>query len=122
MSISSADGIKANEDAIKALEESIQRLTQLRKGQSRDDRKRINNRISAARAEIIEIGIINEHLRAAGTVIAPMNPDVERRLLVLSERLDDAILRDSLLTANLETVLDVIKAAEDVSAIIDDHS
>ena len=122
MSVSSADAIKANDDAIKALEESIKRLTQLRKGQSRDDRKRINNMISSARAEIIETGIINEHLRAGDVVVAPMNPAVEQKLQVLADRLDNAIRQDALLVANLETVLDVIKAAEEVSAIIDDHS
>lgn len=122
MDISLADAIKANEEAIGGLEESIKRLMQLRKGQSRDDRKRISNSISNARAEIIEIGIINEHLRAADTTIAPMNSDVERRLRVLSDRLDEAIRRDALLNANLETVLEIIEAAEEVSAIIDDHS
>lgn len=122
MSVSSADAIKANDDAIKALEESIKRLAELRKGQSRDDRKRINNMISSARAEIIETGIINEHLRAGEVVVGPMNPAVEQRLEALADRLDNAIRQDALLVASLETVLDVIKAAEDVSAIIDDHS
>jgi hypothetical protein len=122
MSVSSADAIKANDDAIKALEESIKRLTQLRKGQSRDDRKRINNVIASARAEIIETGIINENLRAGAVVVAQMNPAVEQRLEALADRLDNAIRHDALLVASLETVLDVIKAAEEVSAIIDDHS
>jgi hypothetical protein len=122
MSVSPEQAIKANDDAIKALEESIKRLTQLRKGQSRDDRKRINNLIAGARAEIIETGIINAHLRATNVEIAAMDREVEQRLQVLTARLDEAIREDALLVARLETVLDVIKAAEEVSAIIDDHS
>lgn len=122
MSISVEKAIEENNDAIKALEKSIQRLMQLRKGQSRDDRARINDMISSARAEIIEISIINAHLEASVTVIAPMSPEVEQTLRVLADRLDSAIRTDALLNARLETVLDVIRAAEEVSAIIDDHS
>jgi chromosome segregation ATPase len=122
MSISVAKAIEENKNAIKAMEKSIERLMQLRKGQSRDDRKRIANRISSARAEIIEISIINANLEASVTVIAPMSQEVEQRLQVLADRLDRAIRADALLNARLETVLDVIAAAEEVSAIIDDHS
>ena len=122
MSISKAEAIKANEDAIKALEASIKRLQQLRKGVSRDERRDLRSGISTARAEIREIQIINEHLRAASTVVAPMDPSVEQRLQVLADRLDKAILKDALLNVTLETVLGVIEAAEEVSAIIDDHS
>jgi hypothetical protein len=122
MSINKTEAIRVNEAAIKALEESIVRLQQLRKGQSRDERKRLRNAISTARAEITEIQIINEHLRPAIVVIAPMDPGVEQRLRVLADRLDRAIQQDALLNATLETVLDVIDAAEAVSAIIDNHS
>lgn len=122
MSISLQEAIKVNEIAIEALEKSIDDLKQLRKGKPLAEQKRFTSKISRARAEITEIEVINEHLRAAIVVIAPMNPAVEERLRVLADRLDAAIKRDATLTATLETVLDVIAAAEEVSAIIDDHS
>ena len=122
MSVNLKEAIKVNEIAIEALEKSIDELKQLRKGRPLAEQKRFTSKISRARAEITEIEVINEHLRAATVEIAPMNPEVEERLRVLADRLDAAIKSDAALTATLETVLDVIAAAEEVSAIIDRHS
>jgi hypothetical protein len=121
MSVSNEDAVKANEAAIKALEESIQRLLELRRGKSLDDRDAIDTEISVARAEIIQITSLNEHLRAATVVIAAMNPAVEQKLQSLADRLDEAIRQDALLNARLETVLDVMKTAREVAGIISDN-
>lgn len=122
MSVSLKEAIKTNEDAIKALEAAIERLEELRKGRPLSRQKPFTREISRARAEIKELKIVDAHLNAAATVIKPMDAAVEKRLEKLAERLDEAIKKDALLTATLETVVDVIDKAVAVKDIINEHS
>lgn len=121
MSVSLKEAIKTNENAIKALEASIKRLEELRDEKPPSRQRRFTAQIARADAEIIEIKLVNAHLRAS-EVIQPMDSAVEIRLERLAERLDEAIKKDALLTATLETVVDVIDKAVAVKDIINEHS
>lgn len=113
--------VQRNTDAIRALEQAIDRLRELRKGADLEDRKRFNREIARAGEEIIELETVNGHLRAAATVIDPISPETEARLDELANRLDRAILSDFKFNAALDTVMDVISFAQEIGSIIDSH-
>ena len=113
--------IEKNDTAISSLEKSVKRLRELRKGKTLTVRKTFNREIARANEEIFDLRIINAHLRSA-VEIAPMTGPVESRLNALADRLDDAIRRDFIVNASFEFVIDVIATAEEIGAIIDDHS
>lgn len=110
-----------NTFAIRALEKSVERLRELRKGKTLTIRKRYNREIARAIEEITDLQLINGHLGAATTVVEPMSAAVQSRLDELADRLDQAIRDDFILNAAFETVLDVISFAEEIGAIIDSH-
>ena len=113
--------IARNTAAIRALEQSIERLRELRKGTDLEDRKRFNREIARADEEITELETVNGHLIAIGTVIEPISPETQARLDELADRIDEAILADFKLNAAFDTVMDVISFAQEIGAIIDSH-
>jgi hypothetical protein len=116
------DVLNQNEVAIKSLKQSVERLSVLRKGKPLTIRKRFNREIARANEEITDLGLIDAHLRAANVQIAPLNQVSQDRLDLLANQLDNAIRQDFIVNATFETVMDVIASAEEIGAIIDDHS
>lgn len=110
-----------NDVAIKALEQSVERLRELRKGKTLTIRKRYNREIARALEEITDLELINGHLRASTTIVEPMSASVQTHLDELAGRLDQAIRDDFILNAAFDTVLDVISFAEEIGAIVDSH-
>ena len=115
------DLLKRNQDAIDALNLSVERLQELRKGKELSVRKRYNREIARANEEVTDLEIINSHLRAASTTIDPISPATQARLDELAQRIDAAIEADFKLNAAFDTVLDVIAFAEEIGSIIDTH-
>jgi hypothetical protein len=113
--------ITRNTFAIEALGLAVERLRELRKGKELTVRKRYTREIARANEEITDLEIVNAHLRAAGTVIDPIDNGVQSRLDVLADRIDAAIRNDFKINAAFDTVLDVISFAEEIGAIIDSH-
>ena len=114
--------IEKNSLAIKSLELSVDRLRELRKGKPLTIRKTFNREIARANEEITDLGLIDAHLRAAITVIAPIDAAVQSRLDSLAKKLDDAIKTDFIINAAFDSVMDVIAFAEEIGSIIDSHS
>jgi len=110
-----------NQQAIDALNSSVDRLRELRKGKELTIRKRFDREIARANEQITDLELINGHLTAAATVIDPISQETQARLDELAARLDQAIRNDFKINAAFETVLDVISFAEEVGAIIDTH-
>jgi hypothetical protein len=110
-----------NEVAIKALEQSVERLRELRKGKTLTIRKRYKREIARALEEITDLELINGHLRASSTIVDPMSASVQAHLDELAGRLDQAIRDDFILNAAFDSVLDVISFAEEIGAIVDSH-
>lgn len=121
MALTPNEMISRNTAAIKALELAVERLRELRKGKELTIRKRYTREIARANEEITDLEIVNGHLRAAGTVIDPIDGNVQARLDVLADRIDAAIRNDFKINAAFDTVLDVISFAEEIGAIIDSH-
>ncbi len=110
-----------NSIAIRALEQSIERLRELRKGKPLTTRKRYTREMTRAMEEITDLEIINGHLTASTTTIDPMSAAVQAQLDALAGRLDEAIRKDFILNATFEQILDFISFAEEVTAIVDSH-
>jgi hypothetical protein len=113
--------LERNIIAVRALEQSVARLRELRKGKTLTIRKRFNREIARALEEITDLELINGHLRASITIIDPMSAAVQANLDSLAHRLDRDIRNDAILSATFETVFDVISTAEEIGAIIDSH-
>lgn len=122
MPLSKTKAIERNEEAVKALEKSVARLKELRKGKPMSVRDVINRDIARANEEIVELKIVTAHLRAAETEIKPISAADQKRLNELADALDEKIKADFALNATLETVLDVITFAKEIGSIIDAHS
>jgi hypothetical protein len=121
MALTTNEMISRNTAAIKALELAVERLRELRKGKELTIRKRYTREIARANEEITDLEIVNGHLRAAGTVIDPIDGNVQARLDILADRIDAEIRKDFKINAAFDTVLDVISFAEEIGAIIDSH-
>ncbi len=121
MPLSIEQMIARNTAAITALNESADRLRELRKGKTLTVRKRFDREIARVDEQITELEIVNGHLRAATVTIAPISSETQNRLDELANRIDQAIRNDFAINATFETVLDVISFAEEVGAIIHDH-
>lgn len=121
MPLTTNEMIARNTAAIEALGLAVERLRELRKGKELTIRKRYTREIARANEEITDLEIVNGHLRAASTTIDPISNEVQARLDVLAERIDEAIRNDFKVNAAFETVLDVISFAEEIGAIIDSH-
>jgi len=121
MALTPNEMISRNTAAIKVLGLAVERLRELRKGKELTIRKRYTREIARALEEITDLEIVNGHLRAASTVIDPIDGNVQARLDVLADRIETEIRKDFKISAAFDTVLDVISFAEEIGAIIDSH-
>lgn len=116
------DCIKCNELSIEAMTRAVGRLEDLAKGKPDDFQSRIDSRVERTNHEIELLEKINAHLRAADTNVQQMDQKTEQRLRRLARALDKAIREDTILTASIETTIQIINAAKEVGSIVDDHS
>src|SRR6266576_736462 len=105
--------ISANETAIEAMRKAVANLQRLEAGLSDDEQAPIDSRIDRTSHEIELLEMINAHLRASTVTVQAMAPEVEARLRQLAQSLDDAIRRDAILNASLETTIDIIESAKE---------
>jgi hypothetical protein len=122
MALSKNELIERNNVAIKALNDAVDRLRELRKGKPVDIRARFNREIARANEQITELEIVNAHLKASNTVVEPMSAETVRRLDELAGRLDQAITNDFKINATFDTVLDVLSFAEEIGSLIHQHA
>lgn len=119
---SKAAVIEKNKTAIKACDESIDRLTNLgEEGLFADDEA--ERLIQLSRATNLRTGIrqVNAHLKAAGTTVRPMADDVANELNGLGNRLDQQIRSDLITNATIDFITAVLNDASRLRAITDAH-
>jgi hypothetical protein len=113
---------KMNNDARTVLEQSVTRLRQLRVGARPTDQAIITDELTQAQTDLDRRDMIATHLEAAGTIVKPMPQQLEAELRTLGAKLDDAIRRDALLTARLETLVDALNESRKLAAEIREHT
>lgn len=111
-----------NDDARAALEQSVARLRQLRIGALPTQLSIINAELARAQTELNRRELIAAHLVAAGTTVQPMPAELEQELRDIGARLDEAIRADAIVTAALETVVDILKEGRKLAAEIQTHT
>jgi hypothetical protein len=105
---------KANRLALETVTQSLKVLRQRRIGASPSVLDRINAQISECRSEITRLSIIDEHLKAASTVVKPMSGDDEKELQRLADILDQTIHLDTILNATLEGIIELVDNAQEL--------
>ena len=109
---------RENQKSIEALNNSISRLRDmLDEGPPLHEEIAITAELNNAQSNKVHLQLVRAHLNAAGTIVAPISPDVEARLDVLSARLDEAILEDFVINATFDVVQKVLGAVKEISTL-----
>jgi hypothetical protein len=122
MALTLAELKKMNDDAREALRQSVARLRQLRVGAPPTQLAIITDELTQADTDLDRRDMIAAHLEAAGTVVKPMDPKLEQDLRTLGAKLDQAIRRDAIVNAALETLVDILNESRSVAAQIQAHT
>lgn len=121
------DGIEAlreaNRNAIEAVNNSLTRLNRLmNSGLPLSQASAVNAQIARAQGDKFHLQVIRGHLLAGATVVEPLSTEVQDRLDVLAERIDNAIRADFVISATFEVVKRTLSAVEELSDITSAHA
>jgi hypothetical protein len=108
---------KMNNDARTVLRQSVARLRRLREGAPPPSQEAIiTDELTQAQTELDRRDLIAAHLEAAGTIVKPMPPELERELRALGAKMDAAIRRDAIINAGLQTVVDILNESKKLAS------
>jgi|ERR1044072_1602013 hypothetical protein len=118
---SNGDLIDKNDKALEAINQAIQALEHITALPIDLESDRLAE-LSRARNQRTQLGQLNAHLRAAGTVVRPMSEQTANELNALGNKLDEQIARGEILDATVEFVTDVLGDINKLRDIVRAHS
>lgn len=117
-----ADFSKVNDRTIQAKQQLLDRLDELEIGASEADLFTIARQRTSIQADLDLQKILQQRLLAASVAVTPLSPAEQTKLNTLAALVDQAILTDSIVTANLALVTQIAASAKGIGAILQDHT
>lgn len=113
---------QVNDMCINAKKQLLDRLDDLEAGASESDRFNIAQQRAEITAELHRAQIIQIRLAAANVVVAPFDPVELQQLNVRANLLDNAIISNTILTADLTLVTQLAASAKGIGDIVNRHT
>ena len=110
---------RVNDRAIEAKQKLIDRLDVLRIGAGEADLFNINKQRASLKADLDMQKIIQQRLAAATVTVTPLDPATLAGLNQRAQLLDDAIVHDTIVNADLTFVTQLAAAAKGIGNILD---
>lgn len=111
-----------NDRTIEGKRQLLARLDELGIGASESDSFTISRRKAEVQEDLDLQLVIKTRLTTAGVVVRPLDAAVTTRLSTLAGLVDDAIIRDSIINADLATVTQLAAAAKGIGDILNQHT
>jgi hypothetical protein len=117
-----ADFSRVNDRTIQAKQQLLDRLDELEIGASEADLFNIARQRTSIQADLDMQKILQQRLLAASVTVTPLSPAEQANLNTLAALVEQAIVTDSIVAANLALVTQIAASAKGIGAILQDHT
>ena len=116
--MSVADFSRVNDQAIKAKQQLLDRLDALEIGATQPDMFTIAAQRASIQQDLNMQLILQQRLAAASVTVTELDPGVQAQLTTLSQLVDQAIVSDSIVSADLALVTQIAASAKGIGNIL----
>ena len=120
--MTAADFSRVNDQSINAKQQLLDRLDELEIGASESDRFNIAQQRADIQTDMDLEKMIQARLAAAAVVVTPLDPTELAQLNTRAKLVNDAIVSNSIVNADLTLVTQLAAAAKGIGSILQGHT